>query len=189
MVEPRPCVVIGVSPKSYGFFHASHQEQKGKAILEGIRQSEERVPTESALLPGSNINDGWLQAMEALHDATRGACDVHPNLRRYRMLQLAHVHQRYFLDHEISSEQLEELRSYMRPWERVVYGSAGWLGRAIARRSDFLDRAVRDALRRGLRQLPSWNPPNDPRRFENILEVCESFDPDSDPATTDWTRR
>jgi glycosyltransferase involved in cell wall biosynthesis len=189
VVEPRPCVVIGVSPKSYGFFHANHREQTGKAMLEGTRQSAQKAPLETALLPGSNINDGWLQAMEALSDATRGAFDVHPNLRRYRMLQLAHVHQGYFLDQEISREQLEQLRTYMRPSERILYGGAGWLARAVASSSDFLDRAVRDVLRRGLRQLPSWNPPNDPRHFESILEVCERFDPDSDPRRTTRTRQ
>jgi len=184
VVEPRPCVVIGVSPKSYGFFHANRREQTGKAMLEGVYADGEQTPAESALLPGSNINDGWLQAMQAVHDATDGDLGMHPNLHRYRMLQLAYVYQRYFLDQEISREQLEQLRDYMRPWERIVYGSAGRLLGALARSSDFLDRVVHDVLRRGLRQLPSWNPPTDPRRFENILDVCEHFDPDSDPAAS-----
>lgn len=181
VVEPRPCVAIGVSPKSYGFFYANRREQEGKAMLEGAGGAG-GGQTKGALLPGSNINNGWLLAMEAVCDASTQASTLRPNLRRYRMLQLAYVHEGYFLEHTISREQLKELHSYMRPWERVAYGSAGWFAGLVSRRSSFLGRAVRDALRRALRQLPSWNPPNDPRRFENILEVYELSDPDSDPA-------
>ena len=181
VVEPRPCVVIGVSPKSYGFYYANRREREGKTMLDG-GDDMEQAASNDALLPGSNINNGWLQAMEAVGDATRGVFDVRPNLRRYRMLQLAYVHQGYFLDHQVSREQLRELHDHMRLWERVVYGSVGRLAGVLASSSGLLDRAVRDALRRALKQLPSWNPPNDPRRFEHILEVCERFDAESDPA-------
>ncbi len=188
VVEPSPRVVIGVSPKSYGFFHVNRREEEAKAMLDGIHGAQAREQIERALLPGSNINTGWLLSMEAVRDATGGssnatgtADDLHPSLRRYRLLQLAHAHQGYFLEHSISREQLEELHSYMRPWERIVYGGAGRFLRLLSRGgpSSFLGRAVRDALRRALGQFPSWDPPSDPRRFENILEVYDGADPAS----------
>jgi hypothetical protein len=179
VVEPSPRVIIGVSPKSYGFFHVNRREEEAKAMLDGIHNAPAREQIERALLPGSNINTGWLLSMEAVRDATGTAGDLRPNLRRYRLLQLAHVHQGYFLEHSISREQLEELRSYMRLWERVVYGGAGRFARLLSRRSSFLGRAVRDALRRALRQFPSWDPPSDPRHYENILEVYDGADPAS----------
>jgi glycosyltransferase involved in cell wall biosynthesis len=178
VVEPRPCVVIGISSKSYGFFHANRREQEAKALLSGAPRRE-RGRQQPTLLPGSNINDGWLRAMEAVGDASGPPLELRPNLARYRRLQLAFVHQSYFLERSISRAQFEELLPHMRTWERLAYGGAGRLAGTLSRRSpNFLGRVLREALRRALGQLPAWNPPNDPRHFENILEVYERYDPD-----------
>ncbi len=177
VVEPRPCVVIGVSPKSYGFFYANSREHEGSAMLDGGSERPRQGRSEDGLLPGSNINTGWLLAMEAVCEATHGSPAMRPNRRRYRMLQLAYVYQGFFLEKSISPVELDEMRMHMSILERMGYGLAGrvlaTLDRALP---DLFGRALRDLLRRAQRQLPSWNPPNDPRRFENILDVCQRYD-------------
>jgi glycosyltransferase involved in cell wall biosynthesis len=174
VVEPQACVVIGVSPKSYGFFYANSRELEGEAMLEGAGSDRASGETER-LLPGSNINTGWLRAMEAVCRAAGPSFAMRPNRRRYRMLQLAHVHQGVFLEGTISREELAQTRAYMSGFERAAYGAAGRVLGALDRAlPDFFGRAIRDLLRRAQRQLPAWNPPAYQRRFENILEVYEA---------------
>jgi glycosyltransferase involved in cell wall biosynthesis len=177
IVEPCPLVVIGVSPKSYGFFYANRREGEGRAMLAGTSTDPQpERPADEGLLPGSNINTGWLQAMNAICEAAGSSLAMSPNRRRYRTLQIAYVHQGYFLDDTISKDELDEARTYMSRLERLGYGLTGHLLRGLDRLlPDRLGRAMRDVIRRSQRQLPSWNPPNDPRHFENIVEVCESF--------------
>ncbi len=68
VVDPHPMVVIGVSPRSYGFFHNNQQETAGRSLLEGGDDAALPDPSAAApLLPGTNINDGWLGAMRELH--------------------------------------------------------------------------------------------------------------------------
>jgi hypothetical protein len=132
--------------------------------------------SDDGVLPGSNINTGWLSAMEAVCDAAPREPSMRPNRRRYRMLQLTYVHQGFFLEDSISRQELDEMRGYMSRLERLGYGATGRLLRALDRAlPDLFGRAIRDVLRRVQRQLPSWNPPNDPRRFESIVEVCERY--------------
>jgi Glycosyl transferase family 2 len=182
VIEPKPCVVIGVSPKSYGFFYANKRESEGKAMLAGAADGARTEDADEGLLPGSNINTGWLQAMRAVSAAKGGPGGppaMRPNLRRYRMLQLAYVHQGFFLEESVSRQALEETRTHMSRWERALYGGGGRLLRLLDRAlPSLVGRAIRDLLRRAQRQLPSWNPPSDPRRFENILEVCEAHEVD-----------
>lgn len=177
VVEPRPCVVIGVSPRSYGFYHANSREREGGAMLAGSSDTQE--PSAVGLLPGSNINTGWLQAMDAVCEATGPPLVMRPNRRRYRMLQLAYVYQGYFLEGKISNDDLNETRGYMTTPERVGYGTVYRVLRILDRSlPDVVGRAIRDGLRRAQRQLPSWNPPSHPDRFEDISQVCERIDPD-----------
>lgn len=177
VVEPRPCVVIGVSPKSYGFYYANEREREGKAMLAGASGTAHDERSHEGVLPGSNINTGWLQAMQTVSEATGQPPAIRPNRRRYRMLQLTYAYQGYFLESSISRHELDQTRQHMSRLERTFYGLAGHLLRTLSRAlPDLFGRAIRDLLRRAQRQLPSWNPPNDPRHFENILEVCEGYE-------------
>ncbi len=90
VVEPKPLVVIGVSPRSYGFFYNNNREAEGRAFLEGGDRPEPAQPGRSTLLPGTNINNGWLRAVEELHRDLGEPAELEPNYRRYRMLQIVH---------------------------------------------------------------------------------------------------
>jgi glycosyltransferase involved in cell wall biosynthesis len=176
VVEPRPCVVIGVSPKSYGFFYANSREREGRAMLGDAGEDAAATSPDEGLLPGSNINTGWLLAMDAVRRATGCPAEMSPNRRRYRMLQLAYVHQGFFLEDTISRSELDQMRVHMSLSERLGYGVGGRLLRTLDRALPSLfGRAIRDLLRRAQGQLPSWNPPNDPRRFKSILDVCRRY--------------
>ena len=84
VADPQPQVVIGVTPKSYGFFHVNQKEQEGRAFLNPDGDTRPQ-------LPGTNINEGWLGAMEAVEANYGAEFGLRVNRRRYRLVQAGHV--------------------------------------------------------------------------------------------------
>ncbi|HEY2141463.1 MAG TPA: glycosyltransferase family A protein [Solirubrobacteraceae bacterium] len=184
VVEPRPLVVIGVSPRSYGFFHNNQRESEGRSFLEGDRAPATTAVAQTDLLPGTNINDGWLRAMEELHRQLGSPADLTVGGRRYRRLQILHVYHGHHLSGAIPRSAMDELARGLSASERLLYGlvftSLGLLARLLpARARRYLDVAVAMSPR----QFPWWDPVQDPSHYGNIIEVVERVE-DRDPR--DW---
>jgi glycosyltransferase involved in cell wall biosynthesis len=182
VVEPRPLVVIGVSPRSYGFFYNNNRETEGRAFLEGAHQPEPDEPGQSVLLPGTNINNGWLRAVEQLHSDLGRPTDLEPNYGRYRRLQIVHVYNGHYVRENVGAAELSELERHMGRAERLVYGLvfAGlrMIKRALPPR---LQPQVPRAATLVSRQFPWWSPVRDPARYRDIGEVVERVSDDRDP--------
>jgi hypothetical protein len=190
VVDPHPMVVIGVSPRSYGFFHNNHQETAGRSLLEGEDDAALPDPSAAPLLPGTNINDGWLGAMRELHLELGSPESPQPDYPRYRMLQIAYLYDGHFLRGSIDSSQLAELQRHMTLRERVFYGTAFSLLRALTRIAPTSIRAaIPRALQLAQRQFPAWDPVRDDASYENIGEVVKRVDPSTDPRRWQQPRR
>jgi hypothetical protein len=177
VVEPRPSVVIGVTPKSYGFYHVKREEAAAREFLNaGDVAAEERLT--EVLLPGTNINTGWLLAMEAVR-ADAGDPDLQPNHRRYRMLQILYVYEHHHLTGTVARAEFDELRAHLRPWERFVYGAGAVIAKAlrplIPKR---LRAAIHYAYTLAQRQTPHFNPGRSQDRYDTILDVFDALDRD-----------
>jgi glycosyltransferase involved in cell wall biosynthesis len=87
VAHPRPLVLIGISPRSFGFYHHNRREGEGVAFLQNFPSAGMRARLDATWVPGSNMNDSWLCAMEtlAMNFAERSGLRV--NYRRYRLLQ------------------------------------------------------------------------------------------------------
>ena len=183
VAEPHPLVVIGISPRSYGFFFYNRRETEGRAFLEGKESPAERRPGQARLLPGMNINNGWLRAVEDLYRKLGCPADFKPNYRRYRMLQILHVYNEHHLRGAVTAEQLAELKRHMTRRERLLYGS---LFAALSLTARLLPTQARPQMARVAtliaRQLPWWNPVPDPGHYRNITEVVARVNGDDDPA-------
>jgi hypothetical protein len=174
VVEPRPLVIIGVTPKSYGFFHENKRESEGKGFL-GAEQPA-GAPDEDTPLPGTYINVGWLRAMEAVERRYGQRYGLHVNRRRYRMLQIAWVYEHHFFSGKVSAEDLAELEQRLSAPERVLYRALARSARLVSR---LLPRRLRHALdyvyHRSLGQFPNWNPaPRTTGGNQNVLDVYEA---------------
>jgi glycosyltransferase involved in cell wall biosynthesis len=171
LVDPAPRVVIGVTPRSYGFFHANQLEREARSFLEG-----ESAPDDDRLLPGTNINNGWLLAMDAVSRAA-GDPELRPNRRRYRMLQALYVYEHHHFG-SITREQLDELRARLPRRERLVY-DAGFAGAAAVARvlPPVARRAARHAFALAQRQTPYWRPGRDRGDYGDMREVLDRFEP------------
>jgi glycosyltransferase involved in cell wall biosynthesis len=177
VVEPQPQVVIGVSPSSYGFFHNNTREDEGRSFLEGDKErnaSEDGAP----LLPGTNINDGWLRAMEALHRELGAPTDPRPNHRRYRQLQILYGYEGRFLRDTTSADDLAATRRSLGPIERMLYDTVfSVLGSINRVASPRVRGYIRNALALAGRQFPRWDPGLDPTHYRDIIEVVERVEP------------
>lgn len=180
VVEPRPLVVIGVTPKSYGFFHAHAREDAGKAFLGAVVDERARERLEAAMLPGSNINAGWLSALESIWARYRDLAPAAPDHRRFRLLQATHAYEGCYLDGTVAPEQLAALEQHLRPWERLLGRSLARIARAVGKNAR---RPLPGKLRWGIswalhwvfiRQYVAWDPPKLRGRHRTLLDVYES---------------
>lgn len=174
VVEPRPLVAIGVTPKSYGFFHLNAQESAGKAFLGGSGPAADNGEPRLADMPGTNINTGWLSAVEAISERYGGLAPVAPGRRRFRTLQAVHVYSSV-LRGTAPPALRAELERHLRPWERTLASaSVGVLQRARRHAPERL-RQLFYSLVHGLalRQFMNWDPPKLRGRYMTLLDVFE----------------
>ena len=167
-----------MTPKSYGFFHLNDREQAGKAFLGGASGD---VAT---TMPGSNINTGWLSALEAIAARYPELVPAQPARRRFRFLQALSVYEAHFLEGTANGRQLAAMEAHLRSWERA-------LGRATMRLSRLSTRVLPASITRrasaflhhaGLRQYIGWHAPRVPGDYETLLDVFERPPAEPPPA-------
>lgn len=73
VVHPRPLTIVGISPKSYGFYRANARIAEGMMMLSGVDGPS--LPGGIAL-PGDDIKAGWVDAAEELERVTGGGLRV-----------------------------------------------------------------------------------------------------------------
>jgi glycosyltransferase involved in cell wall biosynthesis len=173
LIEPRPLVAIGITPKSYGFFYYNHREQGGVDFLNSLVVPEALAAT---VLPGTNSYTSWLVAMEAIKANYGAELGLRVNYRRYRMLQILYGYSEYFRGRS-SKAELRELTSRMSARERVLYGGA-WriIALALKLTPPVVHRLLGWAMNRSTRVLRSsieWEPSAAKTTYRNILEVFE----------------
>jgi glycosyltransferase involved in cell wall biosynthesis len=164
VVEPSARVVIGVTPKSYGYFHVNRREAEGRAFLDGAGAS-------SAV--GTNINVGWLSAATALEQGVGADFGLRVDRRRYRFVQAAHVYERYRAG-AIGNEEVRRLERELPLLERWAYrGASGALGLVHRLLPQRLKVAMVSIGHRLVGQLPVIVPTIVEGRYRDILEVCK----------------
>jgi glycosyltransferase involved in cell wall biosynthesis len=176
VIDPEPRVVIGITKSSYGYFHFNQREAEARALLNNdATEPEVRAAIEPRLVPGTNLNTGWLLAMESLHRRLGCPPDLRPDYRRYRRLQAVYCYQHHYVDGSVSRADLDVLRPRLSPAERIVFGlvapAVGWAVRAtplgLRRRAGHVYDVVLGQQARGQR------PPRAVGRYQNMLELIE----------------
>ncbi len=177
IVDPSPRVIIGISPKSYGFFHFNGREEEGKSFLRGTGDGED-PETRSLELPGSNMNTGWLDALRALEKTYGAQHDVRVVLWRYRFVQTTAVYVGHYLARSVPAKDLGELQRRLSHRERVT-ADVGMVVYGVARRIAGLLRSVgvRPPMARArelLGQSPSWAGTEVASASRTVLEVFQA---------------
>ena len=91
-VVPDPVVMIGISPKSFGYYYFNDLAEEGFDFLDNEKVSPEvRESVKSIVLPGDRNNTNWLVAIEEARRALAQDVAIDVNVDRYRMLQVVSV--------------------------------------------------------------------------------------------------
>jgi glycosyltransferase involved in cell wall biosynthesis len=189
VVCPLPLVLIGMTKKSYGYFHHSGQDGAAMRFLNNSVDPETAARLEGVVLPGSNINNGWLFAMEALQAEYGGEFGLRVNHRRYRHVQIMNTFRDRYLNGTASDDDVVELKRALSLPERIGYGAIEHFayreGRPIAAVIKGLVFKAWRLFGRHFSGGPTtylpWFAEKIEGRYANALEVFEQVDP-SDPA-------
>ena len=184
-VDPRPRVIVGITKRSHGYFHFNRREDDARALLNTDDVDPEiRLSLTDVIVPGTNINTSWLLAMEAIHRRLGCREDTRPNYARYQRLQAMYCAEAYHLNRSIRrSELAAALRKLPRAqrWALAVLGPIGAIAlRHTPARAKEICRSFVSRLM-GLPGAGQDPPEREVGRYQNIIEVFESMDPDHDP--------
>jgi len=169
LVCPKPLVVIGITKKSYGYFHFNKKEQTGCDFLKSYPSEHEKQSLSHVVISGSNMDTSWLYAMEALKKNFGGEFNLRVSYIRYQLLQILNLLDRLITDTPKNNEMNQDLMK-IPIWARIV--CEGFLFFKIIVRTKFLRNLLLKA-RKSLAQYPSnWRPKFFAERFTNIEEVC-----------------
>lgn len=90
-VVPKPLVIIGISPKSYGFYHFNKREKGGINFLNTDTYVDDTPELlRGQLLPGTNMNTSWLISVALIPKRLGDKANLKLNIARYRRLQIIH---------------------------------------------------------------------------------------------------
>ncbi len=179
VVDPHERVAIGVTKSSYGYFHFNQREAEARSLLNNEATDPEiRSDLEPVLMPGTNINTGWLLAMEALHRRLGRPAELRPDYRRYERLQAVFCYQHHYFDGTVGAQDMAAVRRRLTRRERVVLLVAGWLGGRLARvlpgRLRALGGRALDTVMGQFRH--GHQPPKVVGRYANVLELYDALD-------------
>jgi len=181
LFSPAPLAIIGITKKSFGYFHFNDKKRQGmETLLKNFPEKASMEKLREVLLPGPGDISSWLFAMETVRQNYGDEFNLKVGYGRYRWLQIAYAYKGYFLDKsgEITAEQFEDLRGHMFLWERALYGLPLELGfRLMA----FLPARAGKALYAALRRTASRSRVKlkDVKRkpLKNILDAVDFIGP------------
>ncbi|HEU5002994.1 MAG TPA: CmcI family methyltransferase [Actinomycetota bacterium] len=181
VVQPLPRVIIGISPRSFGYYYLNRQEHEGHQYL-----GAEGQPADAALLPGSEHNTKWLLAADAVRSSMSDRLPLHVGTRNYRRLQIVAGARRKVLEGD--EQPLQDLQRHLRLHEKLfVWGMETGTQLLRSRRPNstgtFLFRAVDHLLDQ---HAPSVNTRLPLRNHATILDAIRWLEvgsptPASDP--------
>ncbi len=112
---PDPVALIGISPKSFGFYYFNDRESDGVAFLQNVADADIVERLRSEIMPGSNMNDSWLCAMETLARNFPEIQRLRVRYHRYRRLQFNELLKTK------GRRGFAEIFRYVRGWEVPFY--------------------------------------------------------------------
>jgi glycosyltransferase involved in cell wall biosynthesis len=185
VVNPTPMVVVGISPKSFGYYYFNDQEKKGVDFLNNLPDAETARRLEHIILPGLTDKTSWLIAMETIKVNFGSDILLTVDYNRYRYLQILYVYGRFARALENKDPKLEqyrlefdELTSKLTLWEKMVYLTTLRIAVSGTR---IVPRGLRDKLIGAILimigKTPQLNLQKNDRSYRNILEVFEQIDP------------
>jgi glycosyltransferase involved in cell wall biosynthesis len=175
VIYQQPVVVIGVSPKSYGFYQFNRRQDEGAAFLNNLDDA-----LFDSLLPGDYALNCWLLAMYLLeqnYTAEFEALGLKIDYRRYRDWRISQAYKDFYTHHRITSADLQALKEKLTDEELNSYNRRIVLYKGLGVLKQILPRAIYDGLRglagrRTVFEGSQWQTSD----YKTILDVYAQFE-------------
>lgn len=179
LAVPSPLVVVGISPKSFGFYYFNQKEEEGMEFLKNIPDKQILHNVEKYIMPGTNMNSSWLLSMETAKINFGQEFKLEVNYYKYRFLQMIH----FFKGYATKNLRLKDvfiMTTSLFWWEKVFYIIPCYLIALCIRMIGKKTR--RNNLANKITSFfshPSYTTIRLKENFVNILEVFENIKPES----------
>lgn len=121
MAVPEPMAIIGISPKSFGYYYFNDQQTEGYEFLNNAKVSAEVSDSlRGVLLPGDRNNTNWLIAVEVARRALAKEFALTVNIGRYRKLQIVAFLRNVYLQGVRQPSEIGEFLKSLTPLERLM---------------------------------------------------------------------
>jgi glycosyltransferase involved in cell wall biosynthesis len=120
LVCPYPMTIIGITPKSFGFFYFNYKESEGVNFLNNQAECDLHPELNSQILPGSKANTSWLYALACLKKNYPLLENLKINISQYRRLQIIRF-MREVLHDKNQIKKIPKFLSFLRGWEIFSY--------------------------------------------------------------------
>jgi glycosyltransferase involved in cell wall biosynthesis len=167
VASPRPLALIGISPKSFGYYYFNERESEGVDFLKNVAEPDIAERLRRELVPGSNMNDSWLCAMQTLARNFPDIVGSAVKFSRYRRLQYFEL---------LRTGRRRDMLRNLRAWEFPFYLAAG-IALRLARLLPRSRRAREWLLHALFSPAPRFDPARRAVPYRNILEAACAQDP------------
>ena len=170
VANPAPLVMIGISAKSFGYYYFNKRESEGVDFLQNADASSLPEHLRGAAVPGSNMNDSWLVAMDTIVRNFPEVPALRINFQRYRLLQF------YAIWRARSWRGLSLLLQSMRIWEIVLYAPVVLVYAAACALPRRLRRVLQEAVHFTFNASPRFDVQKNTVPYRNLLEAVSRRD-------------
>lgn len=169
LASPDPVALIGISPKSFGFYYFNGREDDGTAFLQNEVDPKIAKRLQGEVIPGTNMNDSWLAAMETLACNFPEIPNLHVRYHRYRRLQFNEILKRS------GRKGFAEIFRHVRGWEVAFYASlAVAFGATRMLPAGMRASALEKLIHSMFSPAPHFDPGKTSVPYRNILEAARA---------------
>ncbi len=122
LVVPDSMTIIGISPKSFGYYYFNRLQSKGYKFLDNDQVPEAiQKSLSDVILPGDKNNTFWLVGAEQARQALELDGDLTVNFARYRSLQMVAFLQDFYRKKIHLSKEINAFTAKLTPSEQVSF--------------------------------------------------------------------
>lgn len=176
LAVPDPLVIIGTTPKSFGYYYFNNKEKQGNEFLKNLPDEKIYNNVKKYLMPGTSLFSSWLLAMETVKYNYGEEFKLKVNYRKYRFLQVIYHYKLFASQEGFEAKNLIEMAKSLFWWEKLIYLIPFYLIAQYVRMHS--QKEVREGMAHNMTisfSHPQYTMKRIEGQFYNILKVFESM--------------
>lgn len=121
LAVPYPLVIVGITPKSFGYYYFNQKEQDGMDFLKNYPDESVLQSIKRYMMPGTNMNTSWLLALETVKRSFGKEYNLKVNYNNYRILQMLYHFKNYATEKKMNFKDIWKMIKSLFWWEKILY--------------------------------------------------------------------